>query len=98
MGAFKNTQSAAHAVFIDDKGLHLFGSGNFLHFNGIEVASFHTGLAALAFLSINYRPEAAGRDQVSDIGQFLKTKNDLAATGAAVAGACYLSGIGRHVN
>jgi len=69
----EDAQAAAHAVLIDYKGLHLLASGDFLHFNGFEMASFHAGLASAAFLLVNYGPVAAGGDQFPDIGQLLKT-------------------------
>ena len=54
-GAFINAQAAAHAVLIDNKGLHFLGAFYIPHLNGVKMAPLDAGLAALALICIYYR-------------------------------------------
>ncbi len=89
MRAFNDAQPAAHAFFMDNKGLHLLGARHFSHLNGFEGTPFHAGLTALAFLGIDDRPEATGLHYLMQHTQIDSRLDRHAAAGTAVTESGY---------
>ena len=75
--AADDTDAATHTFVGDDRGLHLPGTGYFLHFNGVKRASFEAVLAANASLFVDGSLIAAAAEKVKPVSLF-KRKEDFA--------------------
>ena len=99
IGTFKNAHATAHAVFVNNVGLHFFGTSRFAHFDGIEDATIKAGLAALALLRVDNSPEAAGREQLMHSTALKHGINDHATVFAAIADSAFsLNNIQRNMD